>query len=134
MSYDMPDEADYLDSLAGPPPAPRPTRVEPATDDTPAPHQPLVMSLDAEVRTEGPGGQLPSWSSISPFWLAYWTVEEIDEMTDHKLEMARMHFYPPPGPHPKPTKADHDTFRWLVDETQKRVKQLAARRKMEGRG
>tara|TARA_Y100000310_G_scaffold317838_1_gene371156 strand:- start:527 stop:886 length:360 start_codon:yes stop_codon:yes gene_type:complete len=119
MSYDIPDD-EYADSF---------------TDDTPpantvGAHVQLEMVADGELPACGPGGQLPSWDSINGYWLAYWTPEEIEAMSFEKLERARLHFYPPPG-HRKPNPTDHDTFQWLVDETQKRIKQRAAKREKQ---
>ena len=69
----------------------------------------------------GPDGQAPSWDSVSPYWLAFWTLDEVQQITDEKLTRAIRHFYPPPGKqHRQPTNEDHHTFRLLIDEQAKR--------------
>ena len=65
----------------------------------------------------------PSWDSVNGYWLAYWTIEEVQQVTDEKLKRAIQHFYPPAGPqHPQPKRVDHEMFRMLVDEQTNRTR------------
>ena len=65
----------------------------------------------------------PSFASIEPYWLAHYSPDEIEGMTDTKLNRAIRHFHSPAGRgRPKPTRADTEMFTFLIVERRQRQK------------